>query len=167
MSSVLKPLHIPGKRTRLTKRLIEEAQENTVSGAEAARWLGITYVTYKKWATYYDIFEKHKNQKGFGVKKGWARTYRVKLEDVFSGKKNPSYTHSFFKRRLLEEGYMQEECASCGYNEVNLNSQKICLTLDFINGDTNDKRYENLRLLCPNCYLSFNGRFSKSLMFCK
>ena len=39
--------------------------------------------------------------------------------------------------------------------------------LDFKDGDTTNFKIDNLRLLCPNCYLSFNGRFDKSKMFCK
>ena len=167
MSSILKPLHIPGKRTQLTKRLIEEAQENTVSGAEAARWLGVTYVTYKKWSQYYGIFDRHKNQKGIGVKKGYAKTYKVNMEDIFNGTKNPKYTRSFFKKRLIDEGYMQEECSNCGYNEVNLETNKICLSLDFVDGDSKNKKYDNLRLLCPNCYYNNVGEFANSKRFCK
>ena len=32
---------------------------------------------------------------------------------------------------------------------------------------TYHNKYENLRLLCPNCYLSFNGMFHNSKYFCK
>ena len=46
-------------------------------------------------------------------------------------------------------------------------TNKICLSLDFVDGDSKNKKYDNLRLLCPNCYLSYNGHFSKSTMFCK
>ena len=70
-------------------------------------------------------------------------------------------------KRLIEEGYFQEECSHCKYNEVNLMSEKVCLGLDFIDGDTKNCKLDNIRLLCPNCYLTFNGSFSKSKLFCK
>ena len=38
---------------------------------------------------------------------------------------------------------------------------------NLIDGDTKNCKIDNLRLLCPNCYLSFNGSFSKSKLFCK
>ena len=110
-----KPLHIPGRRMVLTKRMIEDAQSQTKSAAEASRWLRISYPTYKKWAKYYGIFEQHKNQKGIGTKKGWA-SYRIKLEDFFEGKRElpTNYSGRVLKKRMLEEGYLQEECSVCG-----------------------------------------------------
>ena len=81
-----KPIKIPGRRTVLTKRMIENSQKNTKSSMEAARWLGVSYNTYKKWAKYYNVFEQHLNQEGKGIKKGWA-SYKVPLEDILSGKR--------------------------------------------------------------------------------
>ena len=164
--SINKPLHIPGKRFVITKRMIENAQSNTKSNSQAARWLSVSYNTYKKWAQYYGIFEQHLNQSGKGVKKGWA-TYKVKMEDVFSGKENPNYSLSTLKKRLIDEGYVQEECSLCGWNERRLIDNKICLSLDFVDGNSNNKGYENMRLLCPNCYFNNVGNFHNSKYFCK
>ena len=86
MSSV-RPLKIPGRRKVLTKNMIVDSQKNTKSASEAARWLGVSYNTYKKWAKYYSIFEQHLNQAGFGVKKGWA-TYKIPIDDIISGKRD-------------------------------------------------------------------------------
>tara|TARA_B100000900_G_scaffold399008_1_gene401051 strand:- start:563 stop:1375 length:813 start_codon:yes stop_codon:yes gene_type:complete len=69
-----KPVHIPGKRMVVTKQMILNAQSQTKSNRAAAIWLGVSYTTYKKWAKHYGLFEKHLNQKGVGVKKGWAVT---------------------------------------------------------------------------------------------
>ena len=162
-----KPLNIPGRRKVLTKNLILKAQENTNSAAEASRWLSVSYNTYKKWAQYYNIFEQHKNQEGVGIKKGWA-SYKVSLEEIFNGRSLPKrYSLSTLKNRLIEEGYALEECSNCGYNEVNMVTGRVCLSLDFIDGNKENKQLDNIRLLCPNCYLSFNGSFSKSKSFCK
>ena len=67
--SVNRPLHIPGKRFVLTKNKILESHKHTKSNSEAARWLSVSYNTYKKWAKYYDVFDQHLNQNGVGVKK--------------------------------------------------------------------------------------------------
>ena len=53
----------------LTKRMIEDAVQNTKSNAEAARWLDVSYNTYKKWAKYYNLFDNHLNQTGKGINK--------------------------------------------------------------------------------------------------
>jgi peptidyl-tRNA hydrolase len=164
--SVNRPLHIPGKRFVVTKRMIENAQANTKSNRQAAKWLSISYNTYKKWAQYYGVFEQHLNQSGTGIKKGWA-TYKVKMEDIFSGKENPNYSLSTLKKRLIDEGYVQEECSLCGWNEKRLTDNKVCLSLDFVDGDSNNKKYENMRLLCPNCYYNNVGNFHNSKYFCK
>jgi len=163
-----RPLHVPGKRFIITKNMLLEAQKNTKSNMEASRWLKISYNTYKKWSKYYDVFEQHLNQKGIGVKKGWA-TYKIPIDDIIMGKRQPPkrYSLSVLKKRLMEEGYLQEECSSCSYNEINLLTEKVCLNIDFVDGNTKNFKIDNLRLLCPNCYLSYNGSFNKSKMFCK
>ncbi len=162
-----KPLNIPGRRKVLTKNLILKAQENTKSAAEASRWLNVSYNTYKKWAQYYKVFEQHKNQEGVGIKKG-LEYYKVSLEEIFEGRSLPKrYSLATLKNRLIDEGYTLEECSNCGYNEVNMVTGRVCLSLDFIDGNKENKQLDNIRLLCPICYLSFNGTFSKSKTFCK
>lgn len=166
--SIERPLKIPGRRTVLTKRMILNSQENTKSGHAAARWLGVSYNTYRKWAKYYGIFEQHLNQAGNGIKKGWG-TFKIKIDDFINGKRPlpKNYTFKVFKRRLIEEGYILEECGICGYNETNLSTEKVCLNIDFEDGDSKNLSIENVRLLCPNCYLSVNGFFHAAKTFCK
>ena len=166
--AIRKPLHIPGRRLVLTKNMILDAQSQTKSAAEASRWLNVSYNTYKKWAKYYNIFEQHKNQTGVGIKKGWA-TYKVPIDDIITGKRQPPqrWSHKVFKERLVEEGYFNEECHSCAYSEENIKTKKVCLSIDFKDGDHKNFKIDNLRFLCPNCYLSFNGFFPKSKSFCK
>ena len=79
------PLNIPGRRKRLTKRMVENAMENSKSNMGAAKWLNVSYNTYKKWSKYYGLFDQHLNQAGVGIKKGWA-TYRIPMENILSGK---------------------------------------------------------------------------------
>jgi len=165
MSAIRKPIHIPGRRLALTKNMIANAQENTKSAAEAARWLEVSYNTYKKWAKFYGVFEQHLNQEGKGVKKGWA-SYKIPLEEIFKGKKT-NYSLSTLKKRMIEEGYWPEECHICDWNEERLTDNRICLSIDFIDGNTENKEIKNIRLLCPNCYLSNNGHFNNSKLFCK
>ena len=69
---VEKPVRIPGKRMGITKQMILNAQSKTKSNMEAARWLEVSYNTYKKWAKRFGIFEQHLNQEGVGIKKSYS-----------------------------------------------------------------------------------------------
>jgi len=166
ITPIHRPLRVPGRRLVITKRMVETAIENTNSNSSAARWIGISYNTYKKWATYYGVFEQHKNQSGKGIRKGWA-TYKVPLEQVFNGTSTIKYSDKVFKKRLVEEGYAVEDCAICGWNEPRLTDQLVCLKVDYISGDSENKHIDNVRLLCPNCYFTNNGFFHSSTTFCK
>ena len=59
-----KPLKIPGRRTVITKSMVETAISNTKSQSEAARWIGVSYNTYKKWAKFYGLWEQHLKPQG-------------------------------------------------------------------------------------------------------
>ena len=160
-------IKIPGRRTVLTESMIKHAIENTKSQSEASRWVGVSYNTYKKYAKIYGLWEEHKNQSGLGIKKGWG-SYKIPLESIFNGTyRSTYYTKTRFKKRLIEEGYLYEECSICGWNEQRISDEKICLNLDYADGNHDNKNKENLRLLCPNCYLSNNGFFHSSKNFCK
>jgi hypothetical protein len=44
------------------------------------------------------------------------------------------------------------KCSSCGWGEINKFTGRVPLELDHINGNRNDNRPENVRILCPNCH---------------
>ena len=156
---------LPGRRRMLTKNMITDSQENTKSAAEASRWLGVSYNTYKKWAIYYGVFENHKNQSGEGISKK-SSNFKVNLNEIFKGN-HPDYPDKTFKKRLIHEGLLQEECSLCSYNESRILDEKICLHLDYIDGDKLNKIYDNLRLLCSNCYFTNVGDFKNAKSFCQ
>ena len=54
------------------------------------------------------------------------------------------------KIRLINEGKLEDKCDNCGLEAWLQDS--IPLELDHVNGDHNDNRLRNLRLLCPNCH---------------
>lgn len=74
----------------------------------------------------------------------------LNLNDVLEGR--ISYVSgNNFKRRLLRDNILANECAVCGIKGI-WNNQPLSLQLDHINGNNKDNSLPNLRLLCPNCH---------------
>ena len=122
-----KPIRIPGKQIAVTQKMIEDAQAVTKSNSAAARWLGVHYLTYRKYAKIYGLWERHLNPEGVGIKKGYGK-YRKPLDQLLS-KENRKIRLglTYLKNRLIDEGWVQEECSSCGYNEVVLGKDRVLL----------------------------------------
>ena len=101
----------------------------TKSNSAAARWLGVHYLTYRKYAKIYGLWERHLNPEGVGIKKGYGK-YRKPLDQLLS-KENRKIRLglTYLKNRLIDEGWVQEECSSCGYNEVVLERIEFYLGL--------------------------------------
>jgi hypothetical protein len=52
-----------------------------------------------------------------------------------------------------------EKCSLCGWDEINHTTGNVPLEIDHINGNAEDNREENIRIICPNCHsLSHNYR---------
>lgn len=153
-----------GKRGMGAKPLLEweikDVQKKARSAAEAARILGVSYNTYKKWSKLYGIFEDLKNPSGIGIRKVNPNTGEFhKLDDILNGQ-YPNYPIWKLKRRLLLGGYMKEECCNCGYCERRITDHRVPLILDFLDGNRKNHKYENMRMLCFNCYFLIVGNIT-------
>lgn len=66
---------------------------------------------------------------------------------------------SDLRRRLIREGLKEPRCEICGQDTWY--GHPIPLELDHVNGNRDDNRLTNLRMLCPNCHAqtpTFRGR---------
>lgn len=147
-------------RRPLLKREIEEAQENTKSGAEAARWIGSSYLTYRKYAQLYGIFEQHKNPGGKGMMKPHGSGDRgVPIDEILRGE-HPNYDIKRLKKRLLNGGILDEACSLCGFSERRVLDYRVPLMLIYKDGNNKNHRRENLMMLCFNCAFLTTGNLN-------
>lgn len=61
------------------------------------------------------------------------------------------YDSSHLKKRLIRADLMLDVCSECGQGP-SWNGKPLTLHLDHKNGDHNDNRIDNLRILCPHCH---------------
>lgn len=61
--------------------------------------------------------------------------------------KNPNH----LKKMLIKSELLRNECYKCGL-QSEWQDEPLSLQMDHINGDSQDNRIENLRILCPNCH---------------
>ena len=127
----------------LTKEDIQRAMKVTRSNRAAARYLHVTYNTYKKYASLYKnedditLLEAHKNQEGKGIPKYANRKIsEVPLEDIVEGRVPTEYLDvKEVKRRLIFEAYLEEKCSHCGFSERRVHDTKVPVILNHKDGN--------------------------------
>lgn len=132
-----------------SKEKIENALVGASSMAEVLRRLGLhvssgNYDTLKKWCRVHDLTLVKANPKHFVPKRESQPLDEILVKDS----KCPRGT---VKRRLLATGMLRNECYVCGLGDT-WQGKPISHQLDHINGVNNDHRFENLRMICPNCH---------------
>ncbi len=58
---------------------------------------------------------------------------------------------SGYLRRYLQEKY-RDKCSICGWNQKNPITDTVPIEIDHTDGNSENNKEENLRLLCPNCH---------------
>ena len=144
---------------------IRYAMDNTKSNAEAARFIKVSFTTYKKYAKMYTdsesgrtLYDMHTNQAGYGITKNVsnANIGKYSIEKILAGE-HPTYPTWKLRNRILALAILPEECSSCGYAERRITDDTVPLLLDHIDGDTTNHRIENIQMLCLNCYYQQTG----------
>ena len=134
-----------------SKDRVKEAVSTSRSYSQALRKLEIprhrgNYTTLQRRIDDYDISTDHFDHKP--PEKGKYKK-KIPLSDILT--KNSRYKTGRLKKRLWKANKLDKKCVECGLSEW-WNGKRLSLQLDHINGDRNDNRIENLRILCPNCH---------------
>ncbi|MDA7616834.1 hypothetical protein N8579_00485 [bacterium] len=138
----------------LSKEMIVAAQAKTKSNMAAARYLHVSYQHYKRYAKMYKVFEGHKNQSGKGIPKFLKGTGKEPaLLDIIEGRiSSAHFSPAKIKYRLIEEGYLSEQCSMCGFQERRVLDYKMPLLLHFKDNNKSNYTRDNIELLCYNHY---------------
>ena len=150
----------------ISKEMCLAAMNKTQSVKAAARYLNCSYQHLKRYMKLYQdvetgmtLFDKHKNQSGKGIPKFLSsKGKEPALLDIMEGRIGASsFSPEKIKYRLITEGYLEEECDKCCFQERRVTDYKVPLILNF--KDKNKKNYnkENIHFLCYNCYFLYIG----------
>jgi hypothetical protein len=148
------------------------AMQNSTSNLDAARWLKLSYETWKKYASLYihpdtglTCYETHKQTAKLRrayvpkpknrryLRRNWiyngfvAATY----SDIFANK-HPKYSLTKLMDRLVHDGHKTEKCDKCGYctqRAIDLTVPLRCLYIDAEQGFLGG--LDNIQFLCYNC----------------
>lgn len=130
---------------------IDEAQKATENAKEAAKYLGISYRTYKKWCLIYNKLKINPWGKG-SKKKYWDPSKgKYPLNKILEGQ-FPNYPIFRLKDLLIRSGIKDPCCEVCGFNERRITDQKMPLLVNFLDGNEKNHKKDNLQILCYNHY---------------
>ena len=129
------------------------AQSVSKTERQVSKKLGVSYVTYQKYAKLYGIFGRVMNRAGKGINKPIKNenTGRYPLDRILNGE-FPDYPIARLRVRLLRSGTMKAECCKCGFHEVREIDKQSPIVLAFKDGNKKNKRRDNLEMYCYNCY---------------
>lgn len=148
------------------RKQLEEAVAASFSYTQVLRQLqmrpaGGNHATVKKYVALWGIRTDHFNPslaRGASNRRR-ARAFREVLVD------NSTYDRGTLKRRLFDAGLKQRLCELCGQGEV-WHGNPMSLILDHVNGRATDNRFENLRIVCPNCAATLDTHCGRNAPIC-
>lgn len=128
---------------------LEHAVAASRSLTDVLRRLGLRPAgdNFKSIAGWIDRLEFPTSHFDSDTSRGGPRPW-IPLSDILV--EHSTYKRTRLKERLYAEGIKQRRCELCGQGEL-WRGRLMSLTIDHINGVSDDHRIENLRIVCPNC----------------
>lgn len=150
-----------------TEEQLREAVAESFSYAQVLRRIGLqpaggNYRQLKKYIKIYQLDINHMTGQGWCVGEHashLARRNTIPLEEILV--EDSYYGSSHLRRRLIKENLKEARCEKCSL--TTWFAKPIPLQLDHINGVNTDHRFENLRLLCPNCHAQTDTYAGKNI----
>lgn len=138
---------------------INDAINKTRSYREAARYLNVSYNTFKTYCRTYGIWKTGGiNPAGKGIPR-ISRKKRKSFKDVirgkFNGRKDVNPTR--LKDYLITELIKEEKCENCGFDEKRITDARAPILIGYKDGDRTNYNIENLMFLCYNCAFLLQG----------
>ncbi len=112
---------------------VQEAVDDGLSVRECCERFGFCTATWTKAV-----------RRGAVVPRAWI----TPIDELLVAGRPRSRAH--LKRRLIKAGLKENRCEECGITEWR--DRPLSMELHHVNGDGEDNRLENLRLLCGNCH---------------
>lgn len=150
-------IHANGRPKRmLLESEIMAAQSISKTEAEAARKLGVSFMTYRKYAKMYGLYGRVVNAAGKGIAKPIKNedSGKYPLNQILEGK-FPKYNTNRLKTRLIRCNRIEQKCNKCGFCEKRISDNQVPLLLNYIDGNSKNKLKDNLELLCYNCFFLY------------
>lgn len=137
---------------KYTEAEAREAVASSKSYSEVLRRLGMrpaggNHALLKKWVDEIWTIPTDHFDPGAAANRNLNKTAKPLAEVLVQGS---TYSRGKLKERLFGEGLKGRVCEMCGQDE-NWRGRSMSLILDHINGVPDDNRFENLRIVCPNC----------------
>ncbi len=141
-------------RPRPSASELRNAVASSRSLAETLRHLGrpdnsLTRRKLKDWLAQDGVSTSH--FLGQAHQRGRDSLHKKTAEEVLVKHESGRRTTSALLRRALRDVGVPDRCANCGTGPSWL-GRPMTLEIDHVNGDREDNRLGNLRLLCPNCH---------------
>jgi hypothetical protein len=133
---------------------IKEAQEKCQTAADCARYLKISYRSYKKHATRFGLFKTNPWKRGDRKHYWEPNKGKYPLNQILEGK-FPHYPIFRLKDLVIRSKTKEPKCEMCGFEERRITDSKMPLILNFEDGNEQNHKLENLRLYCYNCTFCF------------
>ena len=158
-------------KKKFTNEQFIEAIKTSYSMCEVFRKIGIhpagnSYCMFRKLAATLNLDYSHFTGQAHMKGKTHNRPPLNKrsLNEILVEKSDYVSSHNL-RKRLIKEGVLKNECSICKITAWL--GKALSLQLDHINGDREDQRIENLRILCPNCHSQTDTYCGKNIKKCK